>query len=719
MLAFFRRYQKALLIVVTGVIITSFSFFGAFRTYRQVGGFSDRIAGKWIDGKLSYEKEIQKLVRFLETDFTDLWIVEGRGVVNLLNDGIVREFFQSGSLELIKERFFPLFEEELKEKIKSHKQYRPYVHPQKAIGMENLWKQIFPAFYEDYHKFLKEEDPKEAFNYLVALFLEEGVFPPSSIREMLSYQQKQYRNLLIEDPTIQSGDFSLFYAKNLSDWFGKKFTRILAQVIYNSALYAKDRGYKVSYQEASVHIQLVAKRHFDRLYGEKSGAGDFEKFYRKQIALLGLDERELVLLWQKMLYARKLFQDVGGGVFVDASIYKDFHDFASREVTLTLYELPKALQFKHEEDVEKWIFYREAVTGKSDDVKPPTVYLPIEKIQAKAASLLEKKFLVKVAQIDTKELSLEIPLRKVWDFEVEEANFALLKEEFPSLASSKTSNTVQGRALALKSLTDEEREKVDSIARQKILEAEPDLILSKITKANFSVPQIITVPKEGDLPIFGSLKNREALLEALESSDERLSYYTENGVQFYRFQVIDRASDYTIMSFEDAEKKGVLHALLEKKKTKPTYQGEKKALFVSFMNEMREKVMRGDISFEEEKPLQGELLLLPKSPSLEELYRPIKKEVKVERKELGSIFEERIFNEQPNSWSEVIVKKEENPFFYQIKENRVLEEKIAKSVEEATVLLGREARMHLIKEILDRIKEKGVLFISDKEEDGS
>ncbi len=640
MLSLFRKYQKGVLSVVTVIVIASFTFFGVARTNRNgITKQTDRVVGKWIDGKACYERDLLKLVHFLETDFLDLWVVENKSYVNFFNDGIVRgELLESGTIEAFADAYFPLFENELKEKIAQHKNFKPYVHPQKAVSVEALWKQIFPLFHDTYQKFLQEEDIRKAFSRLVELFLYQGLLPPHSVREMLYYQQRQYRGMVMEDPQLRNTDLSLFYAKGLSDWFGKGFVRLLAQFIYNGAIYAKDKGYKVSFEEAKANLHLVAYKHFERMSGGKKGEkGEFEEFYARQLALSGMQEREVVLLWQKMLYFRKLFQDVGGGVFVDAALYKEFHNYASKEVDLTLYEMPSHLQFKHEDEVEKWGLYVEAVSGKKDSLEPPTSLLPLEKIIKETPEIVEKRFLVRVAKIDAKDLFLEIPLRKVWDWEADETHRGILQEKFPLLANAK-----EDFAMALKNLSLEEREKVDAFARQKILQTSSEWITEKLSRAPFGAPEIVSIPGAGESTLFLRCKDREALLSALESDDERLSFYTEDGEHFYRFKVLDRSQGFTVMPFEEAERRGALHALLEKRKVKP-YKGNMQNIFVSYMKKMREKTIRGEMDFSDSTSLQGELAALPEIRPLDLSWRLVKREMKVERKKMAHPFEESVF----------------------------------------------------------------------------
>ena len=216
-------------------------------------------------------------------------------------------------------------------------------------------------------------------------------------------------------------------------------------------------------------------------------------------------------------------------------------------------------------------------------------------------------------------------------------------------------------------------------------------------------------------------RDREGLLSILESDDDRLSFYTEDSEHFYRFKVLDRAKEYTVIPFEDAEKRGVLHILREGKKVKP-YKGDIDKLFVPYVKKMREKVINKEIDFSDSSSLQGELNTLPQAPSVDLSWNLVKREVRVERKKRDNSFEESLFSQEPDSWSEVIPRFEgqehRGPLFYQVHESKVSKLPLVKSMNEAGALLGREAKLHLVRQLIKKIEDKGSLSFT-KEEDGS
>ena len=70
MLEFFRRYQRAFFIVITVVIVISFSFFGTFQTFSG-SEQDDSVAFTALDGSKVRRSEVSDMVTFLTTDSHD------------------------------------------------------------------------------------------------------------------------------------------------------------------------------------------------------------------------------------------------------------------------------------------------------------------------------------------------------------------------------------------------------------------------------------------------------------------------------------------------------------------------------------------------------------------------------------------------------------------------------------------------------------------------
>ena len=96
MLSLFRKYQRYIYLVVTVVIIISFSFFG---TYSTLGSnqWREQIAFKAVDGKEVTRYEVEEMSHFISTDQSDKIAYGGAWGPNFLNDGvIVNDFLKTG-----------------------------------------------------------------------------------------------------------------------------------------------------------------------------------------------------------------------------------------------------------------------------------------------------------------------------------------------------------------------------------------------------------------------------------------------------------------------------------------------------------------------------------------------------------------------------------------------------------------------------------------------
>ena len=95
MLHHFRKYQRAIFLVITVVIIMSFSFFGTYRTLDSTPNiWREQIAFKAINGDEVTRLDVEEMAHFLATDADDK-IAIWRSIenTNFLNDGVIRNRF--------------------------------------------------------------------------------------------------------------------------------------------------------------------------------------------------------------------------------------------------------------------------------------------------------------------------------------------------------------------------------------------------------------------------------------------------------------------------------------------------------------------------------------------------------------------------------------------------------------------------------------------------
>ncbi|MCB1085321.1 MAG: hypothetical protein KDK60_04395, partial [Chlamydiia bacterium] len=230
---------------------------------------------------------------------------------NFFNDGVIRkDLLGAGLGGQLAFAYFGELKEELEERRLHHQDYQPYVHPfAPFISLENLWGQILPSQKVNLDRFLsgEKEMTPDAFQLLVDLYLGESTFPPHMVREYLLFQEKHYQ-WVQPDPALSRRNLGLFHAASLEDWFGPKFVELAAQFVINGAKIAKERGYKVSYEEAKVALFKNGQKAAEtQMRKEKVSDEEMGKLWHDVLLYLGMNEKEMVSLWQEVMLFRRLF----------------------------------------------------------------------------------------------------------------------------------------------------------------------------------------------------------------------------------------------------------------------------------------------------------------------------------------------------------------------------------------------------------------------------
>ena len=217
--------------------------------------------------------------------------------------------------------------------------------------------------------------------------------------------------------------------------------------------------------------------------------------------------------------------------------------------------------------------------------------------------------------------------------------------------------------------------------------------------------KLISISLQGEDAILPGLHDRASLLAILENSSEVIDCYSENSDDFYRFEVVDRSSLSEVLTFEEANQRGVLDALLKKRDTK-TNLGLPGDRFVGQMRKMRDAVIGGDDSVcGEARSPSSKDSLEPKSP-LQKQWALQKESLSVTRKMAHPLFNESLFEMKEGDWSDVEVSKE-GPIFFQVTETFVDNSQVHTKMEEGRALLGCEAKIALVKELLEKIGSNG------------
>ncbi len=582
MLHFFRKYQTYFFAVITVVIIISFSFFGTYNTL-PANSIHEQIAFTAVDGTQVKRMDLDEVALFIGTDTEDKRLLGGIWGPNFLNDGVIRNDILSTGLAGILINAYPgLVEADLQGKLEKEKRFSLYKHPfAPFLTTESAWAYFAPNMKTHYDELRNADNAidADAVNARIALFLEEKRFSAPLLRQVLRYQQKQY-NWLTPDPNLERIDLSLFGYHTVDDWFGPRFLRLVSEFIINSSKIAEQKGYKVSKAEVLADLMKNSEISYKQnMQNPHLGVANSNEYFNEQLRRLGMDRTKAVNVWQQVMLFRRMFQDVGNSVFVDPIMSQNLFDYANETISGDLYKLPPDLRFADFRAMQKFEIYLDAVSKRSKESDKDLLALPaklssVEKVKKKTPELVQKRYLLEVAQIQKPSLYARVGLKETWNWEVEDANWTSLKKEFPELGI-KPANTREERLTALNALDDVTRSRVDQFARKAIVKAHPEWIKEALNNVEPTVVAV-NIHSAGGKSLFG-LQNRDELMALLDkaplpnekATDEsteaasKLENFTGDNETFYRIVVLKRAPGEEISTFAEANREGVLDSLLD------------------------------------------------------------------------------------------------------------------------------------------------------------
>lgn len=589
MLQFFRKYQSYFFAITTFVIVISFSFFGTYNVLPSNPN-RDLIAFTAIDGTKVPRSDVDEMVSFLSTDSEDKRLFGGIWGPNFLNDGFIKhDLLETGLAEILITTYPDLVTHDLQQRLEKEKRYSLYVHPQaKFLTSEAAWAYFAPNMKKQFDLLQQSENAisTEAVATRIALFLDEKQFPAPMLSQVLRYQQKQY-NWLTPDPSLDHTDLSLFGYHTLTDWFGPNFLSLVAEFTINASKIAEQKGYEVSKTEALADLMRNADISFEQnLNSPYLGVTNSLEYFNEQLRHLGMDQNMAARIWRQVLLCRRMFQDIGNAVIIDPLMHQKFFAYAQETAIGDLYRLPPEFRLKDYSSLQKFETYLDAVavrpkTNNTDSpalLNFPTQFLAAEEVKQKTPELIQKRYLLKVAQVNKKDLQAKVSLKEMWNWEVEDKNWQLLTTEFPELGL-KNSATREERFAILDNLDNRTRAKIDQVARAAVVDAHPAWLQQALQEAE-PKQMLIGLRPTGETSFVIGLDNNmklmrlldEAPLVKLEDSTlptaqgvpDILSRFTADKNTYYRVMVIERAPHEEILTFAEANSEGILDQLLDR-----------------------------------------------------------------------------------------------------------------------------------------------------------
>lgn len=578
MLQFFRKYQRYFFIVVITIIVLSFSFFGTYSTIETVS-HTDKTAFVAVDGKDVRISELEAMAQFLSSDATMKKKAGTIWGVNFLNDGvIVNDFLRTGLAAELVAQYSDNLTADLEPRLKREKSATFYVHPAaRFITADSVWGYFAPDVKKNLDNLRHSNGAvsPEAFQARAGLYLAEQQFPGSVLAQILHYQEQQY-NWLTPDPNLQRLDLSLFGYHTFEDWFGPRFVRLVSEFIINASKIAQAQGYQVSTQEALADLIYQAELNYKELSSQVNlGSATPRQYMNEQLRRMGLDEARAGKIWQQVLLFRRLFEGVGNAIFVDPLTFEQYTGYALETAEGNLYQLPETLRLPDFRALQKFEAYLAAVGDKSSrksQLDLPSRFLSLQEVQKNYPELVQKRYLLDVAEVSKKSLQGNVVVKEMWNWQMADANWEKLKKEFPELAAKKASTAAE-RFQVLDALDPTTRGRVDEFARSAIVDAHPEWLDKALAGAESRILSIGIRTQGGPLPFLG-VEDRKPLISLLDAAplkgsdaanpnhDGKLQRFSADGRNYYRIDVIERSPNWEIFTFAEANKDDTLNKVL-------------------------------------------------------------------------------------------------------------------------------------------------------------
>ena len=616
MLGFLRKYQRYFFLFVALVIGVSFMFFGTHQVSAPARKVDDRPLGASIDGSSMRKKAIDEIVRFIETDRLDTQLMEKHKLPNFFNDGVVRKDFLETGLGLgLADCYFDALKGEIEERVIKQREFFQWRNSNPNLATSRvLLERLFPKQKKSLDAFLKEDlpvDPK-LLSLLIDLYLGEMALPPHFMRESPLFGKNRGARGETASSSYES-DLALSPFSCLEEWFGPSFLQLVGQFIHNAALFAKQQGHHVSFEEAKVDLFRNGVYAFQMQRSLPLDQAEMSSLWNRQLAYFGMDEKAALTVWQKVMLFRRLFNDCGHAAFVDAHPYQCFHSHASKTATVDHYYLEGKLGLSNFEELLKFLYYVDVVSAsKSAWPEFPEKFLPIEQIQKVCPELVCRRFLVEMKKVTLKEIAQEISLKQMWEWQLDSQNFKKLQKAFPELALSKATDA-EGYFNEIEKQPPYFRRKIDDYSLMQIAKEHPEWIIAALSEKDAELKPIIFsidgAQKELEgvgsggrlLELFqkAPLKKGADLAEKNLEVESELELFSSDQQNYYYFQVVDRDDKWYISTFQEANDQGVLKPLAERylQEQYPEVREGNPTLFKTISNEWKPfEEVKGEVS---------------------------------------------------------------------------------------------------------------------------
>jgi len=713
MLHIFRKYQQYIYIVITFVIVLSFSFFGTYGTINERSR-DEGVAFTAYNGTSISNVELNEYERFFASDNIDKLLLGGAPGPNFLNDGVIAQDI------LQKQIAFSLFKqlegaigEDTRNRFKKEKHFQPYKNPKASfLSAENTWSYFVPEMSQNLSTFKNAKDPFEesAFQAKVALYLGQRKAPPHYLKQILQYQQRQYGEQFF-DPELPSQDLALFGYRNLEEWFGPKFIKALSAYIINASMIAEEKGYVVTKEEAQADLMRLAMQSFkENQQSPYMTASNVSQYFTEHLNRMQMDQSTAIKIWQRALLFKRYMQDTGGSVFIASIPFQEFNRYVGVKASGTLFALPEEFRLRTPKDFEMLEVYLDAISSDRGDLASlPKKFKTTDAIAKSNPELVQNRYVLEIAKATENDLLSKIGLKEVWRWQVQDNSWKLITKQFPELGQ-KTANTIDDRQKALDALDNTTRQRINVFSKKEMLKANPEITEKTLKNAEY-VETIVTLSATDEASPLAGISNKE-LLKAIQGkkvADEPFTLVSKDGLNHYLIILKEAKSEPVVLTFVEAKKSGALDKMLkagDEDRFAKTIAAVKKYGKGDTLKDLFPYRLVGYVKEMRDSP--AELTGLAAQWKLEE--SPFET--------TRSSFKPPLLSDtegvKENTLSDVFVLPEGDVYFFTVKE-RGLTDSLGKLSESALLvqnILGSEAEKALFNEMLKKMVEKDALNLS-------
>ncbi|MBP7074891.1 MAG: hypothetical protein KBA81_05845 [Rhabdochlamydiaceae bacterium] len=728
MMQFLRKHQKKLFLVIAGVTLISFAFFGTSSAFgaREI---EDKKIGKTIDGSTIYEKDLRALTQLLSQGSSDI---------------LRTDLIDTGVFSLLAEKYFGELQGDFSEKLEKAKTAVFYSHPQAPfINAIQVWNRFSPMLAHDLKEVQAGSVNAKTFSTYAKLYLDQQAFPPELLRTILLYEQKNYSWIA---PDYQLGDtraLALFGYHTFEEWFGARFSDILGKFILNTAAIAEKKGYKVSQKEARTDLMMMCYQTVRmKALGKEVTAQEATEYMKYLLLASGIDESRAVHLWKKVMLVHRFFQDLQQGVLLDPIPYEQFSTFADAKAHVEVYQLPETLRLKDFRSMLKVQYYLEAVSpgGKQSVIELPKQFYSVDEVEKRHPQLVTSKYELEIAKVSSEDAASRLSLRQMWEFEMSDEGWALLIAQFPVLNKQST-ETIEGREAVLDTLSADVRKKIDRFARQSMLKRHPEWIKEALASQETKKTTAL-IRSKGAFAPFEDIEETVHLRQALEKAEigETITFTTPGEETFYQITILQKPDKKEVMTLQEALEHDWLGALLDEKLEEALENARKKETAIykgsdgswKPFNEVKDHVgayvysdllktlSKEPLTYDEyaakrfegvmqhaKTSIQAEMetssFLNPTGYSLIDQWMLSKRRQEIKRSDTTELPKGEMFTQAIGSWSSIATPRGGNACFFHLLERDASHLKVQDQVSEGQKLIGRDVMRQKIQTLLDDV----------------